>query len=565
MAKGVLRKNAAIPAGDASVDALAWRFRGVLRVTVIAKATFAFAAEAPATRVEPQAIFAKDVHHGRSAVRSIRFASDRVPYLTRAEIFLAGHAYAPSSGPVEEMRVRLGVFDGTRPVLDKTLLVRENGGFQKIPLVYERAFGGPGCADNPFGVGAVSGLGEPNIVDPQQEQCPAGFTPLGQGLPARKALLGKMPRKVLESPLIELPDDFDWRYFQAAPPGQQVDFLRGNEWIAIYGVHPSRSRVRTRLPGALGLARVHGLSGFGVAEGQPLTLHADVLRIDSDEQRCTLTFRGVFPVPREDALSALCVAAGVQLPGETIAWPDMSALLEEQTMDLGDEDLEETGGAALDGTLVIGAADDAPAAALPFRAGPSPLLQPGPRPGRAREKPLSSGTLYVPSPETDASASPMTLVAAPDAPDAPALPFRSGVSRLAQSGPRPREEPVGTGTLFAVSDDEELLLQTLPFATEIKAPPAPRPPSRTIAVPAIAAPAIAAPAITAPARPAPLPPPVAPRARVEDKREQAATPWAPAPPPKAPAPKPKAPPPPQGPPAPSRELKKGLYSRFGKG
>lgn len=45
-----LTKNAILAVGGASVDAFAWRFKGVLRVTVIAKATFAFAADGPSAR-----------------------------------------------------------------------------------------------------------------------------------------------------------------------------------------------------------------------------------------------------------------------------------------------------------------------------------------------------------------------------------------------------------------------------------------------------------------------------------------------------------------------------------
>src|SRR5580693_4473428 len=128
-----LRAEAVVAAGDVSVAVLAWRFGGGLRATAVAKATFAFAADATMPRVPPQPILRAEVHHGDSPARSIRFTTDLVPYLGRADVLLTGHAHAPRGVFVETLPVRLGVFDGTQPVLDKTVLVRQEGGIKKIP------------------------------------------------------------------------------------------------------------------------------------------------------------------------------------------------------------------------------------------------------------------------------------------------------------------------------------------------------------------------------------------------------------------------------------------------
>ena len=37
---------------------------------------------------------------------------------------------------------------------------------------------------------------------------------------ARKRLLGKIDRKVLDGPIAEVPDELSWDYFQAAPADQ---------------------------------------------------------------------------------------------------------------------------------------------------------------------------------------------------------------------------------------------------------------------------------------------------------------------------------------------------------
>ncbi|HVY44970.1 MAG TPA: DUF2169 domain-containing protein, partial [Minicystis sp.] len=155
MSASVLAADAAIAAGATSVHALAYRFRGALRVTVVAKASFAFAPEAPMPRAAPQPIFRSEVHHRDNPTRSVRFTSDLAPYLGRADVVLTGFAYAPPGARSETVPVRLGLFDGARAVLDKTVLVRQKGGVHELPLVFERAYGGQGFPDNPLGVGVL--------------------------------------------------------------------------------------------------------------------------------------------------------------------------------------------------------------------------------------------------------------------------------------------------------------------------------------------------------------------------------------------------------------------------
>jgi hypothetical protein len=525
-----LREDAAVAVDATAVTALAWRAGGVTRVTVIAKASFAFAHDAPMPRREPQAVLRAEVHHGNSPMRSVRFTTDLAPYLHQADIVFTGHACA-GSVPLETIMVRLGVFDGPQVVLDKTLIVREKGGFTRKPIVYEHAYGGIGWSDNPYGVGAMGG--SPTILHPSDDKRLAGFGPIGQGWPARKRLLGVTPRKAIEAPIAEIPEGFDWSYFQAAPPDQRVDYLRGDEWIVMDGLHPSIPRARMQLPGARGLARVYGLSAHGVVEGQPLVLHVDTLRIDGDELRCTLTFRGVFPVVSDDALAALTVVAGVETPGAPIAWPDPEVvaaraaahtgntaavvpsvpagaappILKEATITLEEDDFESLSGNAFAGTLALDPeASEAAAhqAAVPFAG----------KPGGGRQRTV--------------------LVAVPGADDfaAPVMPFRPGASPLAKAGAEAAPRWAGTSL----------------GETMASAPEPPEPPPEAPVAPVAAPP------------PPPSPPPAAPVAPVLERKAAAASPWAPPPPP---APKPAAPPPPAGPPTVTPSLKKGLYGRFG--
>ncbi len=81
--------------------------------------------------------------------------------MPNAGVLLTGHAHAPAGRAVPSMSVRLGI-SREKPVIDKTLHVfgaraAANAStispFQKMPLVYERAFGGAGVWENPVGVG----------------------------------------------------------------------------------------------------------------------------------------------------------------------------------------------------------------------------------------------------------------------------------------------------------------------------------------------------------------------------------------------------------------------------
>ncbi|WP_437326966.1 DUF2169 family type VI secretion system accessory protein [Sorangium sp. So ce381] len=512
---------------------MAWRFKGKLWVTAMVKATFGFASDTTMQRIAPQEIIREEVHHRGLPSRSIRFATDLVPRLLKADVLFTGHAHAPHGRPVEAAHVRLGLFSSSWTLLDKTLMVRKRGGFVRLPIDYEHAFGGIGFPDNPFGEGHPQGSGEPNILDPVDARRVAGFGPISKISPARRRLLGATPRALLERGIPEIPDELSWDYFQAAPPDQRTHFLRGDEWIVMDGLHPSAPRMRMRLPGARGFARIHGLAGLGLAEHQELQMSADVLRIDGDEQRCTVTWRSSLPVPSEDVLPRMRIFAGVELPGEPIAWPAPGAAVGRagatapRAGAAGDED-----DASLESTVALSAAasmspsgtlDIAPNRALavpgtlPFRpapagASPSPPKRPAPSPPEA---PLArSGTMQMPKDVGNQGASPSP----PEAPLArsgtmqmpkdvdshaarqPATPFTAEPPRALPAEP-PRAPP----------DEPPRALPAEPP----RAPPAePSAPAASAAAPAVPTPDPASPAAAggafAWATPPPEPPPPEP-------------------------------------------------------
>jgi hypothetical protein len=341
--------------GPSRAAARLWRFRGQLRVTVIAKATFSLVHQAMMKISAPDAIVTGDVHHKDNPARSVRLTSDLVPYLPAAEVVLTGHAHAPRGERAASVVVGLGLYDKYTVIFEKYLEVRGDAGprgpepFEKMPLVYERAFGGPGWNDNPFGVGTGGARGEPNIRYIGEAGRTAGLGPMPW--PSRR-LLSNEARKAVERPVAEIPEGFDWAYFHAAPADQRCDFLTGAEWLVLEGMGPGERRMRSRLPSVKGYAKV-SWGGEVAAGGEPIELTCDTLRIDADRGTCSVTWRKSFAVADEARLSDLRIAAGVELAGLPVPWseppragpsaaplPIAEELTATSTMTLGDDEFE---------------------------------------------------------------------------------------------------------------------------------------------------------------------------------------------------------------------------------
>jgi hypothetical protein len=146
-----------------------------------------------------------------------------------------------------------------------------------------------------------------------------GMAPLSKSWPVRRKLLGLLDPRALEGPIVEIPDAFDWSYFQSAPNDQRIGPLRGDEWIAYKGMHRGSTWFWTRLPGVQAGARVYGPVG-SPTRGLPIRLWADTLHIDVDQQSCSVLWRGWFPVAGERDLEAIRVVLGLDVPAHPDVW-----------------------------------------------------------------------------------------------------------------------------------------------------------------------------------------------------------------------------------------------------
>ena len=221
-------------------------------------------------------------YHGEPSHSSLRYDADLVLTKVATDITVVGHAYAPAGmtvthidagfkvGPVQKLVRVFG--DRTWGALGAS----EAQPFQKMPLVYERAYGGVDARSstperdwdgrNPVGTGYATsarnavGLKLPNVEDPKalikawdDRPAPAGLGAIASHWQPRIGLAGTYDERWQQTQAPLLAADMDEHWYQCAPPDQQASgFLRGGEAVILHNLSP-RGRLQFALP-ALHLA-----------------------------------------------------------------------------------------------------------------------------------------------------------------------------------------------------------------------------------------------------------------------------------------------------------------------
>jgi hypothetical protein len=197
---------------------------------------------------------------------------DLVHTKNKTDVLVYGHAYAQAARTTTCQDIRLKVAN-----IDKTLRVQGDRRWQqgifglglsppepftKMPIVYERAFGGtdeksPDPKDhrweskNPVGTGfaikkehLIDQLA-PNIEYPEtpykdwRKGHAAGFGPIARHWSPRVELAGTFDEDWENTRKPLLPTDFNELFYQCAPEDQQVDgFLKGGELVELYNMTP---------------------------------------------------------------------------------------------------------------------------------------------------------------------------------------------------------------------------------------------------------------------------------------------------------------------------------------
>jgi uncharacterized protein YjbI with pentapeptide repeats len=298
--------------------AIPWQIRAPeYAVAVVVKATYLVGPDGTLALAPEQDLPSGDVEHDADETApggaSLRYASDFAIFKPAADVLLVGHAYPPDEAVgVTNVELRVGDFRRRLAVFGD----RRWGGFgfegqparfDKLPLRWERAMGGPLSEDNPVGRGFKTGVLAPNLERLEalvrtrdDKPAPACFAPVPPSWKLRRSKTGSFDASWLRERWPYLPADFDWSYFNAAPPEQQVPYLRGDERFSVVGVRPGGKGFEGRLPGAR--PRVIALrtqeAGGEVFE---ILLRLDTLWIDADAGKVVLVWRGLYSTPDEDS------------------------------------------------------------------------------------------------------------------------------------------------------------------------------------------------------------------------------------------------------------------------
>ncbi|MEM9695707.1 MAG: DUF2169 domain-containing protein, partial [Myxococcota bacterium] len=246
---------------------------------------------------------------------------------TRPEVLVVGRAYPPGGQKAIGCEVRLLVGPDEEPLVDKRLLVvgdrqwQTHGAsppvpFREMPVTWARAYGGPDSKANPIGRGRIAvqdATGAtihalPNIEDPQgpvrsqhDEPRPVGFAPLDVRMAVRQHYAGTYDEAWANDVAPALPQDFDWHFFNLAPPDQWLNRpWQAGDRFAVENMHPEHARLEGEIPSFKVRAWITRVDDPDKALNEvPLTL--DTVMLLPGAALAIAYHRGQLPVLHDDA------------------------------------------------------------------------------------------------------------------------------------------------------------------------------------------------------------------------------------------------------------------------
>lgn len=270
-----------------------------------------------------------DEFTGEPGLSAVNYETDYAHRKPMCDVLLNGSAYAPGGEPVSRVQVGLKVGSmvksfnvfGNRYWESGRVSIGPGyaGNFISMPISYDNAFGGVDNFHedeskhrtyvwNPVGKGfhenlsgeLVDGTPMPNteelnkaITMPHQSYKPMSFSAMGRNFKSRYPLAGTYNQQWLDSQAPFWPDDFDYRYFQAAPPDQQISYPVGGEEVVLRNLSQSglTSYKLPKVPMPVLFIPHRG-------KEQKMIAVIDTILIEPDLDRFSLTWRVSYPLQR---------------------------------------------------------------------------------------------------------------------------------------------------------------------------------------------------------------------------------------------------------------------------
>ncbi|MBN1441707.1 MAG: DUF2169 domain-containing protein [Planctomycetes bacterium] len=317
---------------------------GVDSLCALVKATLEIRQSRAVLHREQTPVQLEDVYRGEPGASSIARPSDFALRKPAADVLLAGHAYAPAGKKTAaevDVGLRVGAVEKFAHVVGDRVWRESPAGvqataprpFEKMPLIYERAYGGrDASADserfgeeprNPVGTGylmsggaaRIDGLALANLEEPgrpirRPRDCypVVSFGPIGPSWEPRRRYAGTFDEAWQKSRAPYLPEDFDARFFNCAPRDQQLaEGIQGGEEVRLLNLTPA-GQLHFEIP-RLDVRCVAIVSGREV----DVPMACDTLLIEPDHMRCSLLWRGLAALDKNvlklDTLRILCPQA----------------------------------------------------------------------------------------------------------------------------------------------------------------------------------------------------------------------------------------------------------------
>ncbi len=299
-------------------------------LVVVVKGTFVIPkpGQEPALAEQQAELVMADEFTGGPGISAPRYESDFAPIKPRCDVVLNGSAHAPGGRPVRRLKVRLRV-----GAMQKGFTVVGNRfwrnwlgfvwrtspePFVRMPISYDNAFGGIDRSNekrpryflrNHAGRGYhyhlrkkfIHGKPLPNTEQTgrsvrwprSKRHRPMAFGPVARGWQPRPKLAGTYDQKWIDNVFPFLPADFDERYYQCAPPDQQIEHLHGGEEVLLLNL-TREGRTSFRIPNIEVPISFYRKNG----EEKEFKPFCDTLIVEPDLARFIMIWRAALPLKK---------------------------------------------------------------------------------------------------------------------------------------------------------------------------------------------------------------------------------------------------------------------------